>query len=101
MSRAKRQQTSAEIEAAIRRLEEERREAVATEDQRRGELLRGYLGGENGDAIRTALGRVVAPRDAFLFGIEAAPAGAAQRPAAAGGRRGGSHRGAVAESAAD
>ena len=70
MSRPKRPQTSAEIAAEIRRLEEEKQRAIAAEDQRRGELLRGYLDGKNGDAIRAALGRVIGPRDAYLFGID-------------------------------
>lgn len=70
MSRPKRPQTSAEIAAEIRRLEEEKQRAIAAEDQRRGELLRGYLDGKNGDSIRAALGRVIAPRDAHLFGID-------------------------------
>lgn len=70
MSRPKKPQTSAEIAAEIRRLEEEKQRAIAVEDQRRGELLRGYLGGKNGDAIRATLGRVVGPRDAYLFGVD-------------------------------
>lgn len=70
MSRPKKPQTSAEIAAEIRRLEEERERAIAAEDQRRGELLRGYLDGKNSDAIRATLGRVVGPRDAYLFGID-------------------------------
>jgi len=71
MSRRKRPQTAAEIEAAIRRLEEEKQCAIVAEDRRRGELLRGYLGGKHGDAIRASLGRVVARGDAHLFGLEA------------------------------
>ena len=69
MSRPKKPQTSAEIEAEIRRLQEEKQRAVVVEDQRRGELLREYLDGRNGDAIRTAVGRVVGARDAYLFGL--------------------------------
>lgn len=69
MTRPKRSQTAAEIEAEIRRLENARVQAIAAEDQRRGELLRGYLDGPQGDAIRAALGRVVGRRDGYLFGL--------------------------------
>ncbi len=72
MGRTRRPHTAADIDAAIRQLEEERQRAILVEDQRRGELLRGYLVGKHGDAIRTALGRVVGPRDAYLFGLDGA-----------------------------
>ena len=70
MTRPKRLTTSADIEAEIRRLESEKQRAIAAEDQRRGALIREYLAGPNGGALRTALAGVVSPRDAFLFGID-------------------------------
>src|SRR5688572_9082456 len=69
MTRPKRLTTSADIEAEIRRLESEKARAIAAEDQRRGALIREYLAGTNGGALRTALAGVVSSRDAFLFGI--------------------------------
>lgn len=86
MSRPKRLQTSADIAAEIRRLEEERQRAIVAEDQRRGALLREYLGGPQGRAIRSALAAAVAPRDAYLFDFEGdagAQESAALRDAAA------------------
>lgn len=74
MSRQKRAQSSAEIEAAIRRLQEERERAVAAEDQRRGALIREYLSGRNGADIRSALERAVSSRDAYLFNLGDTPA---------------------------
>ena len=70
MTRPKRLTTSADIEAEIRRLESEKQRAIAAEDQRRGALIREYLAGPNGGALRTALADVVSSRDAFLFGID-------------------------------
>ncbi len=70
MTRPKRPQTAAEIEAEIRRLEDARTHAIAAEDQRRGELLRGYLAGGHGDALRAVLARAVGPRESYLFGLE-------------------------------
>ena len=91
--------TSAEIDAEIRRLEEQRARAVppdeqryrvlvqesltleiarlerqkvhseVLEDQRRGALMRKYLLGRSGKAIRAVLQRVVGVRDAHLFGL--------------------------------
>jgi len=91
--------TSAEIDAEIRRLEERRARAVPPgeqryralveeslsleiarlerqkahseilEDQRRGALMRKYLRGRSGKAIRAVLQRVVGVRDAHLFGL--------------------------------
>ncbi len=78
MSRPKRAQkralSSAEIEAEIRRLQEEREHAIEAEDQRRGALIREYLAGKNGDGIRSALERVVSSRDAYLFRLDGARA---------------------------
>ena len=70
MTRPKRLTTSADIDAEIRRLEAEKARAIAAEDQRRGALIREYLAGPNGGALRTALAGVVSSRDAFLFGID-------------------------------
>jgi hypothetical protein len=70
MSRTKRPPSSAEIEDEIRRLTDARARALAAEDQRRGELLRQYLGGAHGDALRVALAPLVGHRDAALFGID-------------------------------
>ena len=71
MSRTRRPPSSAEIEAEIRRLTEERARALATEDQRRGELLRGYLAGPHGAELRAVLAPLVGRRDAPLFGLNA------------------------------
>lgn len=79
MSRPKRLHTSADITAEIRRLEEERQRAMIAEDQRRGALLREYLGGAHGSAIRAALAPALGARDAYLFDFaraEVAPSGA-------------------------
>jgi hypothetical protein len=72
MSRQKKPQSSAEIEAQIRRLQEERERVIATEDQRRGALIRECLSGRNGDELRTALQRAVSARDAHLFDLHGA-----------------------------
>ena len=70
MSRPKRPQTSAEVDAEIRRLLEAKERLVATEDQRRGELLREYLSRPDGGALRSALASFTGERDAYLFGLE-------------------------------
>lgn len=70
MARRKQPQTSADVVAEIRRLEEQRERLIAIEDQRRGALLRECLTGRNGDAIRNVLGRVIPRRDAHLFGLD-------------------------------
>jgi hypothetical protein len=70
MSRTKRPPSSAEIEDEIRRLTDARARALAGEDQRRGELLRQYLGGAHGDELRAALALLVGRRDAALFGVD-------------------------------
>jgi hypothetical protein len=69
MSRTRRPPSSAEIEAEIQRLTEERARALASEDQRRGELLRGYLAGPRGAELRAALAPLVGRRDVLLFGL--------------------------------
>lgn len=72
--RVKQPQSSVEIDAEIRRLQEARERAIEAEDQRRGALIREYLAGKNGDGIRSALGRVVSSRDAYLFSLDGAAA---------------------------
>jgi hypothetical protein len=73
MSRPRRPQTSADVDAEIRRLLEAKERLVATEDQRRGELLREYLARPSGEALRDALALFTAERDAYLFGLESTP----------------------------
>jgi hypothetical protein len=69
MSRPRKPQTSTDVELEIRRLLEAKQRLVADEDQRRGALLREYLAGRDGDALRAALAPMVGARDAYLFGI--------------------------------
>jgi hypothetical protein len=69
MSRPKKAQTSAEIDAEIRRLQDEKQRAIVAEYQRRGELVRAYLAGRDGERIRDALREVVSHRDARRFGL--------------------------------
>ncbi len=84
MGRSRQAPTSADIDEQIRRLQAERERAIAAEDQQRGALVRDYLAGRNGDTLRTALERVVGPRDAYLFGLaEPTSAGKATRRNAA------------------
>src|SRR3954470_19038535 len=71
MTRPKRHQSSADVDAEIRRLEAERQRLIDAEDQRRGALIREYLGTVNGDALREALGPFVSRRDGALFGLAA------------------------------
>lgn len=70
MPRPKRPPSSADIDAEIQRLTEQRARAVAAEDQRRGELVRGYLAGPNGAELVAVLGRLTNARDAALFRLE-------------------------------
>ena len=70
MPRPKRPPSSADIDAEIQRLTEQRARAVAAEDQRRGELIRGYLAGPNGAELVAVLGRLTNARDAALFRLE-------------------------------
>jgi hypothetical protein len=55
------------VQLEIARLERQRAHALRLEDQRRGALLRKYLQGRHGRAIRALLRRVVGVRDRFLF----------------------------------
>lgn len=70
MPRPKRPPSSADIDAEIQRLTEQRARAVAAEDQRRGELIRGYLDGPNGSELVAVLRRLTNARDAGLFRLE-------------------------------
>jgi hypothetical protein len=70
MSRPRNPQTSADVDAEIRRLLEAKQRLVATEDQRRGELLREYLTRPDGEALRDVLAAFAGDRDAYLFGLE-------------------------------
>lgn len=78
MGRPKLPTTSAEISAEIsrvqqetqahlRRLEESRRLAETRENERRGQLILKYLGGERGMELRHILTQVAAPEDVMLF----------------------------------
>jgi hypothetical protein len=62
-------QTSADVDAEIRRLEAERQRLIDAEDQRRGALIREYLSAPDGDALREALARFTSPRDGVWFGL--------------------------------
>lgn len=74
MPRPRTHQSSADIDAQIHRLEQERQRLIQAEDQRRGAIIRECLSGPIGEDLRRLLEHVVAPRDAFLFGIQPAPA---------------------------
>src|SRR5581483_8256410 len=73
MARPRTQQSSADIDAQIHRLEQERQRLIQAEDQRRGAIIRECLSGPIGEDLRRLLEHVVTPRDAFLFGIRPAP----------------------------
>jgi hypothetical protein len=57
------------VQLEIARLERHRAQALRLEDQRRGALLRKYLKGRHGRTIRALLRRVVGVRDRFLFDL--------------------------------
>jgi len=57
------------MQLEIARLERDRAQALRLEDQRRGALLRKYLKGPHGRAIRALLRRVVGARDRVLFDL--------------------------------
>jgi hypothetical protein len=82
MARPKAEKHSVDVDAEIRRLEQEKRRLVIAEDQRRGAIIRECLRGEHADELRSILRPIVAPRDSFLFGIEQ-PARSAGRVEAA------------------
>jgi hypothetical protein len=58
-----------ESQAEVERLQEARREALAREDNRRGELLRQYLAGPHDDDLRRALDMISGQKDRALFGL--------------------------------
>ncbi len=70
MPRPKTHQSSADIDAQIHRLEEEKRRLIVAEDQRRGAIIRDCLAGPTGEDLRLLLAPVISPREASLFGIE-------------------------------
>jgi hypothetical protein len=57
------------MQLEIARLERHRAHALRLEDQRRGALLRAYLKGPYGRALRALLRRVVGARDRSLFDL--------------------------------
>ena len=73
MGRPKNGKHSSDIDAEIRRLEEEKQRLIVAEDQRRGAIIRECLSGKAGDRLCEILRPLVAPRDAFLFGREPLP----------------------------
>lgn len=70
MSRPRNEKHSADIDAEIRRLEEEKQRLVVAEDQRRGAFIREALSGKSGDQLRDFLRPLITAREAFLFGLE-------------------------------
>ena len=73
MGRPKNEKRSSDIDAEIRRLEEEQQRLIIAEDQRRGAIIRECLTGKSGDRLREIIRPVVAPRDAFLFALDPLP----------------------------
>ena len=69
MPRRKTSQTSDDLAREIERLERQRAQVEATEHARRGELIRRYLSGPQGDQLRQVLDPIVAPPDRQLFGL--------------------------------
>ena len=84
MGRPKNEKHSSDIDAEIRRLEKERERLIIAEDQRRGAIIRECLSGKAGDRLREILRPLVAPRDAFLFGLEPLPSSRVTAAPAAG-----------------
>lgn len=73
MGRPKNEKHSSDIDAEIRRLEEEKQRLIVAEDQRRGAIIRECLTGKSGESLRGILRPLVAPRDAFLFDLDPLP----------------------------
>jgi hypothetical protein len=71
MPRPKSERHSSDLAAEIARLEQERKRSIQSEDQRRGAIIRELLAGPANNALQSTLQRLVAGRDAFLFGLEA------------------------------
>jgi len=82
MPRPKTERHSSDVDAEIARLEQERKRLIQFEDQRRGAIIRDCLAGLHGPQLRSVLQPLITSRDAFLFGMEAAPT-LADRPAPA------------------
>lgn len=70
MARPRTHQSSADVDAQIRRLEQEKQRLVVEEDQRRGAVIRDCLTSPIADSLREMLQPVVSSRDAALFGIQ-------------------------------
>jgi hypothetical protein len=81
MPRRKTSQTSDDLAREIERLERQRAQVEAAEHARRGELIRRYLSGPQGDQLRQVLDSIVAPPDRQLFGL--APTGRTPRTSGA------------------
>lgn len=79
MPRPKSERNSADLDAEIARLEQERKRLIQVEDQRRGSIVRECLASLNGDQLREVLRPFVNSRDAFLFGLDSVPA-SSERP---------------------
>jgi hypothetical protein len=73
MPRPKSERHSTDLDAEIARLGQERKRLIQSEDQRRGAIIRDCLAGSNGPQLRTVLQPLINSRDAFLFGLDAAP----------------------------
>ena len=80
MARPKAHQSSTDVDAQIRRLEQEKQRLIVAEDQRRGAIIRDCLTGTLGDSIRGILRPIVAARDASLFGIGTTEQPASETP---------------------
>ena len=65
--------SSDDLAREIERLQEQRAQLEAAEHTRRGELLRQFLNGPKGDAIRQVLDPLVTGGDRDLFGLPPAP----------------------------
>jgi hypothetical protein len=65
--------SSDDLAREIERLQEQRAQLEAAEHTRRGELLRQFLIGPKGDAIRQVLDPLVTGTDRDLFGLPPAP----------------------------
>lgn len=67
--------SSDDLAREIERLQEQRVQLEVAEHTRRGELLRQFLNGPNGDALRQVLDPLVTGTDRHLFGLPPAARG--------------------------
>jgi hypothetical protein len=86
MPRKKTSQSSDDLAREIERLQRQRAQVETAEHARRGELIRRYLSGPQGDQLRQVLDPLVAPPDRQLFGLT--PAGRSLRTPGAAQERG-------------